>query len=162
MNKAFISIGSNIGDRKRFLKEAIDTLNEHQHMEVRAVSSLYETAPVGYTDQSDFLNVAVAIETSLTAHELLAVCQSIEQTLGRERTIRWGPRTVDLDILLFNDDDINTENLIVPHPRMHERGFVLIPLLEIDSDLMHPVLQVELSTLEAAEDDSVVLLEESL
>ena len=131
MNVAYLSIGSNIGDRLHHLTEAVRALHLHEGLMVSSVSSIYETAPVGFTDQADFLNMVVCVETGLAAQELLEICQNIEQELGRVRDIRWGPRTVDLDILLYNNDNIETENLIVPHPRMHERAFVLIPLLEI-------------------------------
>lgn len=131
MNVSYLSIGSNIGDRLYHLTEAVRTLHVRADVNVVNVSSVYETKPVGYTDQADFLNIVVCLETSLRAHDLLAVCQEIENGLGRERIIRWGPRTVDLDILLYNNDNIESENLIVPHPRMYERAFVLMPLLEI-------------------------------
>lgn len=139
MNNAFISIGSNIGDRYQYLKDAVQALHIHQGISVISVSSIYETAPVGYTDQADFLNLVVQIEVSQSAGELLAICQEIEQASGRVREVRWGPRTVDLDILLFNQDHIETEHLIVPHPRMHERAFVLIPLLEIAPLVSNPL-----------------------
>ena len=139
MKQAFISIGSNIGDRFQHVKDAIQALHSHHSVSVRMVSSVYETAPVGYTDQADFLNVVIAVETQLAAQQLLEVCQQIEQQLGRVRDVRWGPRTVDLDILLYNHDNIETERLIVPHPRMHERAFVLTPLLEIAPTVAHPV-----------------------
>src|SRR5690606_13063849 len=139
MNTAYISIGSNIGDRLHHLTEAVRALHSHERIEVAKVSSIYETAPVGYTDQDDFLNLAVSVETSLDPFELLTVCQQIENGLGRVRDIRWGPRTVDLDILLYNNDNIEAENLVVPHPRMGERAFVLVPLLEIAPTIGHPV-----------------------
>lgn len=139
MNKVFISIGSNIGEREVYLGEAVKALNDREDTTVESVSSIYETAPVGYTDQADFLNIVIAIETTLTAVDLLSVCQEIEQELGRKRIIRWGPRTVDLDILLYNEEKIVTENLIVPHPRMAERAFVLIPLLEIEPNQVNPL-----------------------
>ncbi|MDW0114653.1 2-amino-4-hydroxy-6-hydroxymethyldihydropteridine diphosphokinase [Sporosarcina saromensis] len=136
MNVSYLSIGSNIGDRLHHLTEAVSTLHGHAEIHVVKVSSVYETKPVGYTDQADFLNIVVCLETTLDAHDLLAVCQEIENGLGRERIIRWGPRTVDLDILLYNNDNIESENLIVPHPRMRERAFVLVPLLEIAPTLV--------------------------
>ena len=138
MTVAYLSIGSNIGDRLHHLVEAVRALHSHDGVKVVAVSSIYETAPVGYTDQADFLNVTVCVGTVASAQELLALCQQVEQELGRERTIRWGPRTVDLDILLYGTDSIEEENLVVPHPRMHERAFVLIPLLEIAPAVVHP------------------------
>ena len=140
MNVAYLSIGSNIGDRLHHLTEAVRALHLHEGLMVSSVSSIYETAPVGFMDQADFLNMVVCVETGLAAPELLGICQNIELGLGRIRDIRWGPRTADLDILLFNNDNIETENLIVPHPRMHERAFVLIPLLEIAPLLANPLV----------------------
>lgn len=135
MNTAYLSLGSNIGDRLAMLTEAVRLLSEHPAIAVKAVSSIYETDPVGYTDQEAFLNLALEIGTTLPASELLDVCQSIEEQLERKRIIRWGPRTIDLDILLYNQDNMETERLTVPHPRMHERAFVLVPLLEIAPQL---------------------------
>lgn len=131
MNRAFLSIGSNIGDRFAFLQEAVRALREEPSVTVDSVSSVYETDPVGYTDQAAFLNIAVGVTTTLTAHELLEVCQKVERKLGRERIIRWGPRTVDLDILVYNEENIESDVLQIPHPRMKERAFVLIPLASI-------------------------------
>lgn len=161
MNEAFISIGSNIGERNTYLKQAVQALNERTDTTVEKVSSIYETAPVGYVDQADFLNIVISIQTMLSAQDLLGVCQEIEQELGRERTIRWGPRTVDLDILLYNQDNIETEDLIVPHPRMAERAFVLIPLLEIAPNAMHPVSKKAYVEEEAVRDDSVQVWSEN-
>lgn len=135
MNDSFLSLGSNMGDRLDMLKGAVQLLMDHPSIRVVAISSLYETDPVGFTDQDPFLNMVVRLRTELSALALLDACQEIEQKLNRERLIRWGPRTIDLDILLYNQENIKTERLIVPHPRMHERAFVLIPLLEIDSSL---------------------------
>nr|WP_225942146.1 2-amino-4-hydroxy-6-hydroxymethyldihydropteridine diphosphokinase [Sporosarcina limicola] len=135
---AYISIGSNIGDRLHQLTEAVQALHSQGDITVTSVSSVYETAPVGYVDQADFLNIVLCMETDLSADVLLEICGKIEVQSGRERAIRWGPRTVDLDILLYNNDNIESENLIVPHPRMHERAFVLIPLLEIAPTIAHP------------------------
>ena len=131
MNKVYLSIGTNIGDREQNLKMAVEMLQKIEGVTILAISSIYETDPVGYLDQSSFLNVAVLIETNCSAQESLIICQSIENELGRIREIRWGPRIIDLDILLYNNDNIEVENLIVPHPRMYERAFVLVPLLEI-------------------------------
>jgi len=154
MNNAYISIGSNIGDRLHHLAEAVRALDSHERIEVTKVSSIYETAPVGYTDQADFLNLTVCVETSLDPYELLKACQYIENGLGRVRDIRWGPRTVDLDILLYNNDNIEAENLTVPHPRMGERAFVLVPLLEIAPTIGHPVTGIPFKV---EDDDGVVL-----
>lgn len=134
-NQAYIALGSNIDDRFTYLTNAIIELNRHEKIKVVNVSSVYETDPVGYTEQSPFLNMVVSVMTTLTPQELLAECLRIELVLGRKREIKWGPRTVDLDILLYNQENMETDTLIIPHPRMHERAFVLIPLLEIASHL---------------------------
>ncbi|WP_046173328.1 2-amino-4-hydroxy-6-hydroxymethyldihydropteridine diphosphokinase [Domibacillus indicus] len=137
-NSVYLSLGTNIGDREAQLKEAVRLLSNHQEIGVLAVSSVYETDPVGFTDQPPFFNIVVKAETSLAPHELLSVCMEIEKELGRQRLIRWGPRTIDLDILLYNHDNIKSDSLIIPHPRMGERAFVLIPLAEIDASLELP------------------------
>ena len=131
MTIAYLSIGTNIGEREQNLQDAVKLLLAHKEITIPAISSIYETAAVGYADQADFLNIAVAVETSLNAFELLAQCQTIENDLGRVREFRWGPRIIDLDILLYDSEKYETENLIVPHPRMFERAFVLVPLEEI-------------------------------
>ena len=137
-NIAYIALGTNIGKRDQHLHQAISFLKEEQNIKLVMTSSVYETDPVGYTDQDPFFNMVIKVETTLLPLELLAICQKIEQKLGRRREIRWGPRTIDLDILLYNQENIETENLIVPHPRMTERAFVLIPLLEISPDINFP------------------------
>lgn len=138
MNIAFISLGSNIGNRLEYLQQAVDLLQQIEHVNVANMSSVYETDPVGYEDQAAFLNMVVEIKTILTPHEILKKCNEIEAKLGRKRDIRWGPRTVDLDILLYNEENVKTEDLIIPHPRMMERGFVLIPLVELQANLVDP------------------------
>lgn len=143
-NKAYISLGSNIGDREGSLKAAIDYLNAHSNIRVVNTSSIYETDPVGYEEQDQFLNMVIEVKTSLSPVELLEVCLNTEKVLGRKRDIRWGPRTIDLDILLFNQENIKLEQLTVPHPRMHERAFVIIPLLEIDSGIKLPMMEIPL------------------
>lgn len=135
---AFLSLGTNIGDRLDNLKNAIHELSSVSEIRIEKLSSIYETDPVGFVDQDPFLNMAVKVSTSLSAEELLKQCQHIESTLGRVRVIRWGPRIIDLDILLYNKENIEMETLQVPHPRMVERAFVLIPLLEIDRSLTLP------------------------
>lgn len=157
MNLAYISIGSNIEDRLTHLREAVSALHSNSAIEVLVISSIYETAPVGYTDQADFLNLVLQVETDLESDDLLEACQSVENELGRVRDIRWGPRTVDLDILLFNKDSVKTDNLQIPHPRMHERGFVLIPLLEIAPEIMHPDTEKLYAEQDAVHDEGVAL-----
>lgn len=149
MNKVYLSLGTNIGEREQNLKLAVRLLQEMPNISVQAISSIYETAPVGYVDQPSFLNIALYIETSLSALEMLKICQSVENELGRVREIRWGPRIIDLDILLFNNDNIEVENLIVPHPRMFERAFVLVPLIEIAKSLETPQLKMAKTSLES-------------
>ncbi len=146
MNIAYLSLGSNEGDRAAMLRQAIDALN-HQPGSVVAVSHVYETAAWGVTDQPDFLNIAVALETSLYAPGLLQSIRAIEAGLGRQRHIRWGPRTIDIDILFFNNDIIDTPDLQLPHPRLQERRFVLQPLAGIAPALVHPVFGRTMSEL---------------
>ncbi len=138
MNEAYISLGSNMGDREVSLCHAVQLLQKQDAIEVVKLSSIYETDPVGYVDQDLFLNMVILVHTTFTAEKLLEVCQEVEQELKRVRIIRWGPRTIDLDILLYNHDNIETETLIVPHARMHERAFVLVPLVEIAPELKYP------------------------
>ena len=138
---AYIGIGSNIGDRAARLNSSIELLSKKEGIEVTSVSSFYNTAPVGYLEQPDFLNAVVEIKTVLPATELLNICGLIEKELKRERVIRWGPRTIDMDILLYGNQIINEEHLNIPHPRMHERAFVLEPLNEINPSAIHPVFK---------------------
>ncbi|WP_099158873.1 2-amino-4-hydroxy-6-hydroxymethyldihydropteridine diphosphokinase [Virgibacillus ndiopensis] len=138
MKNVYVALGSNIEPREEHLSRAIDMLQEHAEIAVVKKSSIYETAPVGYTDQADFLNMVVQLDTSSSAIELLTICQTIERNLGRKREIRFGPRTIDLDILIYNQENSKTERLTVPHPRMHERAFVLIPLAEIEPNICVP------------------------
>jgi 2-amino-4-hydroxy-6-hydroxymethyldihydropteridine diphosphokinase len=146
-NTAYLSLGSNVGNREKYLKEAIKLLNQHHDIDVMKVSSIYETEPVGFTEQGEFLNLVLEINTSLSAETLLHQCLQVEKDLGREREFRWGPRIIDLDILLYNQENIETEKLIVPHPRMHERAFVLVPLAELSQTIKHPKLETPLSAL---------------
>lgn len=136
MKQAWIALGSNIAPRETYLQQAIQMLSEHEEIKLNQVSTVYETEPVGYENQDQFLNLVAEVETSLDPMELLRICQKIEQDLGRKRIIRWGPRTVDLDILLYSTENMNVEELILPHPRMHERAFVLVPLAEIAPKLL--------------------------
>jgi 2-amino-4-hydroxy-6-hydroxymethyldihydropteridine diphosphokinase len=136
--KAYLSAGSNLGDRKQNLIHALNFLQKQTV--VRKVSSFFETEPVGYLNQPWFLNLAIEIETSLRPAELLSLCQDIEASCGRIRTFPNAPRTLDLDILLFEDLVINERDLVIPHPRLQERRFVLEPLAQIAPEVMHPVL----------------------
>jgi 2-amino-4-hydroxy-6-hydroxymethyldihydropteridine diphosphokinase len=139
---AFIALGSNLGSNlgnpQKIVTNAMNLLGELRETELLERSSLYRTAPMGYADQPDFINACVKIETRLTARQLMAELQKLEKQYGRERKIVNGPRTLDLDILLFDDVQQDENNLILPHPRMHERAFVLMPLLEISPDMTIP------------------------
>jgi 2-amino-4-hydroxy-6-hydroxymethyldihydropteridine diphosphokinase len=134
----FLSLGSNIGDREEYLLHAVNKINTHPSINIRTLSSLYETEPVGMVEQSPFLNMVVKGETSLSEEELLYFLQQTETELDRTREIRWGPRTIDLDILLYNNIQVNTEHLVIPHSRMKERAFVLVPLAEIAPECIIP------------------------
>jgi 2-amino-4-hydroxy-6-hydroxymethyldihydropteridine diphosphokinase len=145
MQKAYISAGSNLGDRRANLDYALESLK--QGGSIIKVSSYFETEPVGLLDQPWFLNLAVELETLLQPSELLLLCQSIEASRGRIRTIPNAPRILDLDILLWGDSVIGDENLIIPHPRLSERRFVLVPLAQIAPDILHPVLRKSIRSL---------------
>ena len=134
MTRAYLGLGSNLGDRTAHLQLAIDALAETEGVQVVAVSNVYETAPVGGPEQDDYLNAVVALETDLSARDLLAVAQGIEQLADRVRTVRWGPRTLDVDVLLVGDERVDEPDLQVPHPRLAERGFVLAPLRDVAPD----------------------------
>jgi len=137
VTRAYVGLGANIGDRERTLREAVDALGAEEGIEVAAVSTLRETDPVGVGEQPRFLNGVVALETSLGARELLDRLLAVEQRFGRVRVPgEHGPRTLDLDLLLYGDETIDEPGLAVPHPRMHERRFVLEPLAELAPGLV--------------------------
>lgn len=133
-------LGSNIGDRDGYLKEAVEAIANLEGSEVRRVSSVYETEPWGKKDQGMFLNQVVEVETELEPRELLTACQKIERTLGRKRRERWGARTVDIDILLYGEAVIDEETMKVPHPHISQRRFVLVPLAEVVPEVSIPGL----------------------
>lgn len=135
----YLSLGSNIGTREAHLREAIRRLE--MTGKLRSVSSIYETEPVEFTDQPQFLNCAVALETSSTPEQLMQELLEIERAMGRQRIQKKGPRTIDLDILLFGDEVVDTPGLTIPHPAMQHRRFVLEPLAEIAPDALHPALK---------------------
>jgi 2-amino-4-hydroxy-6-hydroxymethyldihydropteridine diphosphokinase len=128
---AFLGLGSNLSDRLASLQRAVDLLDADPLSRVDAVSSVYETDPVGGPEQGPYLNMAARLATRRSPTRLLALCQSVEQELGRTREVRWGPRTIDVDILLYDDRVIERPELQVPHPRLVERAFALIPLIEV-------------------------------
>jgi 2-amino-4-hydroxy-6-hydroxymethyldihydropteridine diphosphokinase len=154
----YLSMGSNLGDREENLRQALSALAS-EHIEPRRVSSCYETEPVGYRDQPWFLNIAVETSTSLSPDELLNRCRHIESKLGRRRSFHGAPRTLDIDILLYGDQVIAGETLVIPHPRMQDRRFVLKPLSDIAPQVLHPLLNQTVQALfEACRDRSSVRL----
>ncbi len=159
MHTAFIGIGSNIGDRLLHLQEAVDHLELIDSTSVSRLSAVYMTEPVGETEQARFYNAVVGVETALTPEELRRRCKKIEQELGRPEAYRkWSPRVIDLDILLYDDLSIDTPELTIPHPELHERKFVLIPLLDI-ANPVHPALQKSiLELLDRCADRSVLIM----
>ena len=131
MRKALIGVGSNIGDRKEYIDTAIETLNHIPSVQVLRMSPIYESEPWGYANQEKFYNAVIEVETNLTAYTLLGVCLGIEAGVGRVRSIKNGPRVLDLDLLLFEGQESMSAELTLPHPRMFERDFVLIPLRDL-------------------------------
>lgn len=147
MATAFIGLGSNMGDRKGYVLQALEYLSGHPHFDVVRVSSLYESEPLEYPDQNWFINAVVEIKTDFDPLDLLNELQSIEKRLERQRSIRWGPRTIDLDILLYDDELVAETRLQIPHIRMHDRAFVLVPMCEIAPEAVHPILNLTVSQL---------------
>jgi 2-amino-4-hydroxy-6-hydroxymethyldihydropteridine diphosphokinase len=137
--RAYVGLGGNLGDRCSYLERALDLLDRDPEIRVADVSSFRDTEPVGYVDQPRFLNAVAAVETELGPRELLERMLAVERVLGRERAgPRYGPRTIDLDLLLYGDEAIAEPGLVVPHPRLAERAFVLEPLAELAPDLVLP------------------------
>jgi len=135
----FLALGANVGNKKEHIKKAIDLLSEKITSIQRA--PLYETRAVGYTNQDNFVNTAIAGDTVLKPEELLLFVKSIEKKIGRIYRFHWGPREIDIDILFYGNSVLNKENLVIPHPRLHERDFVLKPLRELDATFVHPLLK---------------------
>ena len=157
MYAAYIGFGSNIGDRLAHIQNAIHALSKTEGITLKKISSIYTTDPVGYEEQAQFLNGVAAIQTSLSPLSLLHTLKDIETAIGRKHRVRWGPREIDLDILIYGDVCVQTEKLVVPHPEMHLRGFVLVPLAELAPDLVHPIFQESIHTLlNRFEDDKTV------
>jgi 2-amino-4-hydroxy-6-hydroxymethyldihydropteridine diphosphokinase len=141
LSTAYISIGSNLGNRLKYIREAIRRIEQSKEIKISKASSVYETPPAEYKDQPWFLNMVLELETSLKPLNLLELLLEIEGQMGRRRTRRYGPRNIDLDLLLYDDLVLNSDKLTLPHPRMHERGFVLVPLAEISPQVVHPLLK---------------------
>jgi 2-amino-4-hydroxy-6-hydroxymethyldihydropteridine diphosphokinase len=144
---AYIGIGSNLGDKSYHCEKAISEILKLNRHKLLAKSSFFKTKPIGYPSQDWFVNGVIKIMTDLEPFDLLRALKDIESRLGRKETVRWGPRTIDLDILFFDEKKIEVEELQIPHPLLHERQFVLIPLAEIDRSLMHPVLKKSIGEL---------------
>src|ERR1700690_982251 len=146
MATIYIGIGSNLGDKEGNCKTAIERLSENG-IAVKKISSPYRTKPWGVEDQPDFVNMAVKAETSIKPSELLTILKAIEKEMGRQDGVHWGPRLIDLDLLFYDDLVISCDKLAIPHPLLHKREFVLLPLAEIAAEFVHPVLKATIKQL---------------
>ena len=135
--RAFLGLGTNLGDRRRYLSDAVAAIPD-----LVRVSNVFETEPVGGPEQGAFLNIVVELSTDLDPYELLGLCRSLERSAGRERRVRWGPRTLDVDVLWVEGVEMNEEDLTIPHPRLYQRNFVVVPLLEIAPDLGEAIAEL--------------------
>ena len=161
LTQCYLHLGSNLGDRFSYIKKA-KQLIEQEAGELNQCSSLYETEAWGQIDQADFINQAIGLKTSLKPTQLLQTILSIEEKLGRERKEKWAARTIDIDILFFGEEIIKLTNLTIPHPYLHQRNFVLIPMLEIAGDWIHPELSQSIEELYLLSKDplEVIMLEQ--
>ncbi|MGI6092480.1 MAG: 2-amino-4-hydroxy-6-hydroxymethyldihydropteridine diphosphokinase [Veillonellaceae bacterium] len=152
-----LGLGSNIGERETNILNAIKQLSATEGITIDKVSAIYQTEPIGIKDQPEFLNAVISIKTGLNSYELLKICLDIETAMGRIRTVKWGPRIIDIDLLMFDELVLNEDQLCLPHPRMFERNFVLVPLIDIAGDL--PIYKGLTATelLNRSTDDSKVL-----
>ena len=164
MNTAYIGIGSNLGDRHSNCLTALDMLQKIPECELTGHSDWYLTEPVGVEGQEQYVNGVASVSTELSAHDLMGKLLAIEQDMGRVRRKKWEPRIIDLDLLLYGEEVISEKHLTVPHPLMHERRFVLVPLVELDPNLTHPSLGLTMSELLArlSEDGQEVGLTEGI
>lgn len=143
----YLSLGSNLGDRYGTIESALSMLSELPKVSFISRSSITETVPFGYSNQPNFLNCTVCIETDIPAHDLLELCLNIEQKLGRKRELRWGPRTIDIDILFYGNKIIESQRLLIPHPGIRHRKYLLKSLKELCPDYIHPLLKRSVSEL---------------
>jgi len=157
----FLGLGSNLGDPKANLCEAVERLSAHPDVRLQRLASLYLTAPIGYTDQPDFINSAAVIETDLDPVDLQALTKGIENEMGRTRNFRWGPRVIDIDILLYDEVVVDEPDLKIPHPSIMERAFVMEPLAEVAPDLVLPDGRTPREVLGELGDQGVVRLPET-
>ena len=155
--ECYLSVGSNLGDRAEYIRQAIEYVGASDKIQLNSVSSLYETPPWGNINQPSFLNGAFSLVSTISPQELLGLCQSVEQSLGRVRHEHWGPRTIDIDLLYIDGIRLNTPELVLPHPYMLERAFVLVPLVEIAPDLLIDGLSVKEHLTKLSDGDTVVL-----
>ncbi len=147
MHLTYIGFGSNIGNRLLYIQNAINAISQTEGITLERVSSIYNTSPIGFVAQTDFLNGVMEIKTCHNPHDLLHTVKNIESDVGRQHRVRWGPREIDMDILIYEDVCLQTTNLTIPHPEMHNRRFVLVPLAEIAPNLIHPVFNESIQTL---------------
>ena len=140
-SKVFLGLGSNVGDKRKNIYSAIELLKNHENIELKDTSKLYSSPPYGFEEQESFINCVVEILTDLTPQELILHLKNMEKILGRKPTFRWGPRVIDIDILFYENEIIDEKNLKIPHPDIQNRAFVLVPLNEIASEFIHPVLK---------------------
>ncbi len=152
MHQVYLGLGTNLGQRQHNLEQAVASLREV--VRVTAVSAMYETTPWGYQHQAAFLNACLSGQTELSPQKLLQFSKNLEITMGRTPTVRWGPRLIDIDLLLYDEVVMQTAALTLPHPHLHERAFVLIPLAEIAADVVHPEVGQTIGALAAAMDSS--------
>lgn len=156
----YLCLGANVGDRRQTILAATGLITKHIGKVARK-SHLYETQPWGKTDQDPFINQVLMVNTTLDPRQLLEAITKIERELGRERKEKWGPRVIDIDILLYGKRVVRDKGLEIPHPEMHQRAFVLVPLMELDPELEHPVLhrQIDQLYMECEDESDVVMLE---
>ena len=147
-NTAYIAFGGNMGDTRTVICEAVDALNLVPGITVLAVSSMLETKPWGYESQDNFINACARLDVTVSPQALLGVCLGIEAAMGRHRSIKNGPRIIDIDVIMYDDEEINTKELILPHPRMWERDFVLVPLLQVIEDDKKSIIENAIKKLE--------------